>query len=478
MGSYVTATEAVGQFTIGLTLLETMREPEISRPRSIVEAVCFVQPYYVLLVGLLPGFGLIFGSLILHIATWTASSPDFAAKDREVGYLPALNWSLTYALLFPIILYLMTNTISGLADAVDRLHSRGMVLKKDGLERMHTATLTSDWLAGSHGRSRLLIIFAVVIPTAFGVTEWFLNNFLRLVHMSQVPSHSDYDWGLAGLMTLPGRQEWCFIHRLANALFDLLAFTTEILLIGSLIAFFIAVLDLGRVVPSGRRGETLMLIPDIKSADRRLGFEVFADPLEKLLGVALVAYLVCYLVRLEGAYMASTTSSSLADFVSGDILSGIGQAAKSPTPSNLVVAFIALFSLGDQQIRGVLAWIMSVLVAVFSLSTVVMTVRGAAFSAHQNAVEGLENGSLPLANLDRVSAAKRLESMAVWPLGYLKLDLLLFWVSIAVLTLVLYRIGLFVAGIVSFSLFLRLIKRLLISGKDNKSAQQDDNSGG
>lgn len=457
-----------------------------SRPRSLVEAVCFAQPHYVLLIGLLPGFALIFGSLVMHIAAWTARAPDYADTTREVGYLAALNWSLTYAILFPILLYLMANTVSGLANALDQMHIRGMVheidpkafndpliavdLGKVGLQPVRSRILTWNWLSGSFGRKRFLIVFAVIIPAAFGVTEWFLNNFLRLVHLSLVPSHSDYDWGLAGLMSSPGAQEWTLGHRLANALFDFLAFTTEVLLIASLIAFFITVLDLGRVVPTGRRGESHLLLPDLKSSDPRLGFEVFSDPLGSLLGVALVAYLICYLVRLEGAYLASTKSSSLADFVSGDILAGVRIAANSPTPAHLVNAFIALFNLGDQQIRGALAWMMSVLVAVFSLSTVVMTVQGAASSAQRTAIGRLNSGTLDFAGRTSREAANKLKVMAIWPLGYLKLNILLFWIFIAVLTLILYRVGLFVAGIVSFTLFLRLIKKLLLPSRQDSAS--------
>jgi hypothetical protein len=268
-------------------------------------------------------------------------------------------------------------------------------------------------------------------------------------------------------MPLAGQHQWPIAPRLANALFDLLAFTTEIILIASLIAFFIAVLDLGRVVPSGRRGDSLLLVPDLdsKSTDRRLGFEVFADPLEKLFGVALVAYLICYLVRLEGAYMASSSSQSLAGFVTGDILKGARQAALEPSRENLISAFVQLFNLGDQQVRGVLASMMSVLVATFSLATVVITVRGAALSARLNALRGLEDGTLKLAGQEQEAVAKKLDDMVIWPFGYLRLDALIFWVIVAVGTLVLYRIGLFMAGVVAFSLFVRLMKRLLQPGR-------------
>ncbi len=464
-----------------------------SRGRTLAEAACLAQPHYVLLVGLLPGFALIFGSLVLNIATWTARAPDFADANREVGYLAALNWSITYAILFPILLYLMANTVSGLANALDRLHISGMVheiapdalndplsavdLGNIKLQPIRSPILTRNWLAGSLMRDRFLTIFAIIIPAAFGATEWFLNNFLRLIHKAPVPSHSDYDWGLAGLMPqVLQAPEWTLAHRLANATFDLLAFATEVLLIGSLIAFFILVLDLGRVVPTGRRGQTHLLLPDLGSSDRRLGFEVFSDPLGSLLGVALIAYLICYLVRLQGAYMASTSSSSLADFVSDYILAGVRQAAKSPTPAHLVDAFVALFNLRDQQIRGALAWMMSVLVAVFCLSAVVMTVQRAAASALGTATDRLKKRTLDLSGQTPKSASDKLTSMAIWPLGYLKLNLLLFWIFLAVLTLILYRVGLFVAGIVSFTLFLRMVKRLLIPSRRDGAPSPPANS--
>jgi hypothetical protein len=99
-----------------------------------------------------------------------------------------------------------------------------------------------------------------------------------------------------------------------------------------------------------------------------------------------------------------------------------------------------------------------------------MTVQGAAASAQSAATARLNNGNLDLAVQTPKSAADKLKSMAIWPLGYLELNLLLFWIFVAVLTLILYRIGLFVAGIVSFKLFLRMVKRLLLPSRRDASS--------
>jgi hypothetical protein len=79
---------------------------------------------------------------------------------------------------------------------------------------------------------------------------------------------------------------------------------------------------------------------------------------------------------------------------------------------------VQLFNLGEQQVRGMLAWMMSVLVAAFSLATVVITVRGAALSARLNALLGFEDGTLKLAGQDQEAVAKKLDDMVIWPLGY------------------------------------------------------------
>ena len=447
-----------------------------TRPRSIVEVFRSVQPHEVALWGVLFGIVLIFWSWALGIATWTASEPKFAVKSREVGYLAALNWSFTFTFLFPALLYTMTRTIRGLASALDRIHERGMVRKVD-MEPERDRVLTSFWVTGSRTRAFFLTVGAIVIPAGYGLGEWFLNNFLRLVHLGPVPGYSDpgytdYDWGLAGLMAEP---EWPPVYRVVNASFDLLAFTCETALIGSLAAFFIVVLDLSQVIPSDRSGE-LLLVPDLRPSsedvpdflpgleDERFGFEEFAYPLEQLLVASLLAYLICYLVRLEGAYMASTQYSSLAEFVQEDIFLGVRYLANG----DIAEVIHHLFDLKVQQVRAVLASLLSLLISMASIATVLMTISGAARAARDNAQNALRDGSLKGVKGGKKAALERLKAMKVWPLGYITINMLIFWIVVALLTIWLYRIGLFTAGLVFALLLVRLVSSLTV--KLSKSA--------
>jgi hypothetical protein len=449
------------------------------RPRSFVEAVCSIQPWYVLLAGMLPGFLLIFGSIAVHAGLVTAWPPH-APVARQVGYLHALNWSLCYALLFPVLLYLMASTIGGLAKALNRLHDCNMVRSQD-LQPAAAKSLIEKWLTGNGIRKAAMIVFAIATPACIAFIEWFLNNFWRLVHPLRYHhppplQFSDYDWGLTGIM-----QGWSMGGNLANAAFDFAAFTMEALLLSSLLAFFVAVLDLGRVVPTGQINDEFVLLPDLESRDPRLGFEVFEPALENLLAAALVAYLMCFLIRLQGAYMASDTASSLADFITKDFSDGVLQAAAGGKKANLGQVFLNLVNLHDQQVRGMLAWLMSVFLAIFSMVAVVWTVRAAALSARTNAREAIHDDRLRLSPAEAAKANQRLDKMAVWPLGYLRLDVLGFWIAIAVGTLLLYRVGLFVAGMVAFFLFAKLFYRLVkpdrsSSARTRTEPQVDDGS--
>ena len=200
------------------------------------------QANYVFLLGLMRGVlsSVGFPAAFCWVSRFLAGEcGDFAPVDREVGYLAAPNWSLAYAVFFPASLYLMTKSLQGIADALDSLHVRRMVRNVD-MQVVQESVLTESWMRGTSTRSRLLVIFAATIPTIYSIGEWLPFNLLRLVHSPFAPKteHSDFDWGLAGIMHAPCQPEWSPIHRLINAGFDLLAFSTEGLLIGHLLLRF------------------------------------------------------------------------------------------------------------------------------------------------------------------------------------------------------------------------------------------------
>jgi hypothetical protein len=282
------------------------------------------------------------------------------------------------------------------------------------------------------------------------VGEWYRNNYQRLFGGGPRAEYWDYDWGLVGVM-----EEWPEAWRWLNALFDLLAFLSQTALLCALLAFFLLLLDLERVLDRRAR-----LVPDLSSSDPRRGFETFEEPLQQLLFVTLIAYVMCYLIRLEGVYLASTSAASLREFVVTDIVGGLLLAVRRGGFSGLGATLFDVPALNRQASLGSFAAILALL---FSLAVVVMTVRAAAKRARATALDHLKRNrdGEGLFGMGVEEERRRLETMVVWPLNYLRVDVLLALVAAALSTLFFYRLGLFIFGLAMGTILYRLAKRLL-----------------
>jgi hypothetical protein len=425
-----------------------------SSPRPFLYRVLDLQPHEASLFAALPGFVLLTGSAVLgidHVLTPNNvmySGP--AGISREVGYVPALNWSVTYLLLFPISLYFMISALQGTAHALEELYARKMVRRDHQI--LSDYKISESWIHGTSSRERLLWIFAAVIPVVFSLSEWFLNNLLRLFGLlggGPTASYQDYDWGLAGLMF-----DWSTPHKILNAAFDLLAFGAQGTLYAASLAFFIVLLD-GRRALLKQAGK-LYIVPDLKSDDVRRGFEVFSIPLQHMLLSALTSYLICYLVRLESVYMNSFAASSLATFVSSLNLGRIVLVAFTDWKS-LPAELLRLFDPGPYAFRGVLSCVLSGIVSAFSLIAVISTIRLAAADARTRAARLLKAGTATLFGGQIADETEKVKSMQVWPLAYIGLNALVTMSLLAVVTLYFYKIGLYFALL---TLVVLLIKAL------------------
>ena len=196
------------------------------------------SPQYVFIATLLLGLLVVLLSLALNVFTFTARTPYVNAQitEREVGYAAAVNWSVTYTILFPITACLMIGILNKVHSVLHALEGQGMIRDVKNLRRKSADPFLHAWVAGTRFRKVLLIMLAVVFClSGLAWVNGFRNNFLRLLHVGgPTAGPSDYDWGLATLMV----KDSSLISRLANAFLDLLAFSCEGLMIGSVLAFF------------------------------------------------------------------------------------------------------------------------------------------------------------------------------------------------------------------------------------------------
>jgi hypothetical protein len=436
----------------------------------LFQQVLEIAPHYALLAAALPGFVLFVGSYLLNldhvsapatrpfVGPYPTGTPEYIS--REVGYVPTLNWSLTYLLLFPAALYFKITALQGTARALNHFHRRRMWRDASG-NPVLKPIVTQSWIEGNPLRTVFLLTFGGVLPIIYSLGEWFPNNFLRLWH-GWPPrgwpkaDYPDYDWGLSGIMF-----QWGLGHRMVNAAFDLFAFCCEGLLIACTFVFFLLLLDLGRVLLNPGNGQGLVLIPDLSSTDVRRGFEVFSEPLQQMLLSALLSYIICYLVRLEGLYMNGVGRSSLVDFLAEDNTFEIVQKVFTD-PKVLPTLIPGLLTTGPDSFRGVLAWTVSGLISLICVVVVVMTIRAAAKDAQSFALEHFAaTDAGPLCDGKADEERDRARTMETWPLAYLQINALIALALLGFATLYFYRIGIYFVLLSLIALLTRTTKSVL-----------------
>jgi hypothetical protein len=121
----------------------------------------------------------------------------------------------------------------------------------------------------------------------------------------------------------------------------------------------------------------------------------------------------------------------------------------------------SLFSAGTIGFRGFLAWTATFLVFVFCTVVVVITIRSSADFGRQKVLEYYRQpNAKSLFGLTVEEERKRAEKMVVWPLGYVKPNVLLLAVLFGFVSLYLYRIGLYVTGAVIGAMLVKIYNRI------------------
>jgi hypothetical protein len=440
----------------------------IREKRSLLASILTWPTHYVFLICfLLGGVVLCGGSLLLHIGDlWSPAGAPYSCDvnhagptcvSRQIGYLWAPNWSLTYAILGPLALCLMLEALKGIRDALDYLFHQEMV-REDDMKAVGECLSTRAWVLGTRTRASFLAIFAGLIPAVLSYAEWYPNNLQRLLRGScSNCDPSDYDWGLAGILSGGNGPGW-----LANSIFDFLSFTCEGLLIAAAVLCFLYLLDLAQVLPGPEGRVNKCLLPNLRSDDPRRGFQQFEEPLQLMLNACLTFFLICYSIRINRIYMRNTQGyTSVMDFLQKDIYSLITQKVLELKGSQLLGA---LFSTSpDARYQDFLGAIALILVAVFSLGVISFTVGKAARHAQDNAIAYYEHSRAEsLFDLPVKEEKSRANKMTTWPLEwrYFQLDALLGIMGFALVSVWFYRLGLYVFLVVVATLLLRFKKAI------------------
>jgi hypothetical protein len=364
-----------------------------------------------------------------------------AGTTKEVGYVSAINWSFAFLVLFPLIVFFLFEAFSSIPDSIRALAKREMLVdgslhpvsEDEALEEWENALSSSVKVAAS------LMIVAVLEPL---IEWWATSGYPLLMGRLDLVAEHEYDWSVGALL----EQGPSLIQRLGNAAFSLLAFAQQSMMIAAfaLILVLVAVFCLF----FGKQRQTWQIVPAVSDGDSHKGFQIFETPITHLLSAAILSLAIFYCSILQNYYLR-TNYQSIYEFCQKDVLTGAASIkANSPdVPSMLGVAPTHLlrgainFSVGQTRLGGLV---------------VVLTILGAPLWILRGVAK---RGAF---------AAKYAGHIEYWPLSYVSLNTYLVICVVAGLSLVFYRIGLWIFGALVCALLTRCftsIYRRILSAK-------------
>jgi hypothetical protein len=375
-----------------------------------------------------------------------ASVPDaFTAPGtvKEVGYIPAINWSISYLVIFPLIIYFLFEAFECVPDSIKALGGRGMLVNSD-LQVVDRNVVLQDWndaLRRSVLVTACLFILALLEPL---LEWWATSGYPLIVGKLDVVAEHEFDWSVGALLTRAN-----VFHRFSNGVFSLMVFGQQAMMIAvfALILVFTATF----CVFFAKFRKSWQIIPDRSDKDPHKGFEIFEGTITHLLSAALLSLAILYASILQNYYLR-TSFQSLFQFCQEDIVAG-AMAVRSHTPNipsllgavpTKLVGNPINFSVGQTRLGGLI-------VVLLILGVPLWILRGVA-----------KRGAI---------AANYVGKIDYWPLSYISLNAYLLICALAGLSLIFYRVGLWIFGVLACALLSRCfasIYRRIVSDRNRK----------
>jgi hypothetical protein len=418
-----------------------------------------IPPHSAFLILLLCGFALVFVSYGLGIHSIYLVNATTPPEGHQVGYLYALNWSINYAILLPLSALFALSCVGLTRDTIQDLLDSKMVVTVGDFAVADPEEVLGLWKSrlGRVASWSIPLIAAIAIYLSY--EEWYRTNFRPLL-LSSEPDQGSIDWGIGVILI---QQDSTYAIRLLNAFFDLVAFSLQALLITLIVSFFVVMFSFAWFVYSDLAKQKYHIVPNLRSDDPRLGFEVFGTFLNEMIITAFAMYSMGYLSRLQNIYLRCSSSPSLIDFVKEDIIDGASSIKQdadnikdllSTEPAQAACPGYVPLDLAD-----IVALMCTGLSALVVLMIVVLSIRETAKLARWRAKNYLtRHGVLPhLVGMLPELLNERLKNMVVWPLQWPKLNTFLVLCAGAVGALIFYRVGLLVLGLLLPLLIRRMI---------------------
>ena len=420
-------------------------------------------PVVTLLVSLFLGVAGIIAAMLIGVGfvKWDPQVVDGVewAGPKQVGYVPALNWSVSTVLLVPLALMLVLMASQELVHVRRLMVKRKMIVSADfeplrqddrRIERMWRAVRrVTKWCM--IGVTTLMLIFAMVDYVA--VVDSVYHNEKVRGRINVVSPNGGYtlddvtmerDWSLAALLRRSDAKETVPVLNRVFALFVYVVYAG--IGVGILFSFFVALFGVGMFfIPEVARNYGLLVIPDLTSQDRRRGFELLGPFFSRTISVAALCLMLCYLMTLQNIYLR-VPARTLVEFLMpypGDAIS-LWQAGKLGQATDALVGHIGYVP--GNSMQSLLAWFVASFMVVAVLGVAFLFLRSSALQGRSRLqMEWAQFGTQRLIRIAPVDAEgqalENLQSLRAWPLLWPSLNATMFSTFLIIASFVFYKLG-------------------------------------
>lgn len=285
-------------------------------------AIWTINPIWGATVSLCAGMMISIASFPTHLAFVSYDAGNGLMK--QVGFIPSLNWSIVLVSLFPTAIYTALRSCRQLNKTILSLPNVRMLATKDWQPAKPADAemlLAQVWSAAAPVG---IIFFLAGLCVGFWDYKAVVLDALLSGALPIAPGDADFvkelDWSIAALFGPISDDAVPSVT--ANLVFSSVAYLLLFVQLSLLLSFYGLLIGLS-VVLSRLSDDALpvRLIPDVTSSDRRRGFQRYSTFFLGVLSVSLIAYLCCYLMRVQNLFLRDRTYGRLDQMIFNDLSS-------------------------------------------------------------------------------------------------------------------------------------------------------------
>jgi hypothetical protein len=244
---------------------------------------------------------------------------------------------------------------------------------------------------------------------------------------------------------------------------SLLAFLGQSVIIAAVLTFVYKALIVGVFftdisMPEGR----YRLVPNPKSDDKRLGFELFSEFIERSLICIGVFYGIFYLSRLQNIYLRTSEESMLGFLVDRLLLGLLNNPFDLGGETEVFRKGLSVEK--DFDFSSIMVSLGAFAVLMIAVYMIGATVRDAAVRARSELKNNLQVEPKRVERLFGLGPKEieaRLKGMVFWPVRYIRAREFFGLVILGVSCIFFYKLGLILIGLLLFRVFVDVAKYIL-----------------